>query len=51
MFTIMSGTVRVSGGLLHCNMTYMPIPIRTVKSLLLRCNKKFENPAFSLSLA
>ena len=37
----MSGTARVSGGLLHCNMAYMRLVILVVKSGLLRRNKIF----------
>jgi hypothetical protein len=42
MFAFMSGTARVSGGLLHCNMRYMPMVSGVVKSVLLRRNKIFK---------
>jgi hypothetical protein len=35
----MSGTARESGGLLHCNIAYMPIARVIVKAILLRRNK------------
>jgi len=41
MFAFMSGTARVSGGLLHCNMRYMPMVSGVVKAILLHCNKFF----------
>jgi hypothetical protein len=41
MFAFMSGTARVSGGLLHCNMLYMPTVSGVVKAVLLRCSKFF----------
>ena len=44
MFAFMSGTARVSGGLLHCNMTYMRLVKEVVKAILLRCSKFFVNP-------
>jgi hypothetical protein len=44
MFAFMSGTARESGGLLQCNMIYMPIVSGVVKTILLRRNKKFTEP-------
>ena len=44
MFVFMSGTVRESGGLLHCNMSYMPLVPGIVKAILLHRNKFFVNP-------
>jgi hypothetical protein len=44
MFAFMSGTSRVSGGLLHCNMTYMPLVNEVVKAILLRRSKFFMSP-------
>ena len=41
MFAFMSGTARVSGGLLHCNMSYMPLVHGVVKAILLRRSKFF----------
>jgi hypothetical protein len=41
MFMFMSGTARGSGGLLHCNMSYMPLVRGIVKAILLRCSKFF----------
>ena len=41
MLTVMSGTARLSGGLLQCNMTYMRLGIWVVKSNLLRRSKNF----------
>jgi hypothetical protein len=41
MLTFMSGTARVSGGLLHCNIAYMLLGNWVVKSNLLRRNKLF----------
>ena len=41
MLTVMSGTARVSGGLLHCNKAYMLLGIWVVKSILLRRSKFF----------
>jgi len=41
MFAFMSGTARVSGGLLHCNMRYMPMVSGVVKAILLHRNKFF----------
>ena len=41
MLTVMSGTVRVSGGLLQCNKAYMRLGIWVVKSILLRRNNFF----------
>jgi hypothetical protein len=40
----MSGTARDSGGLLQCNMAYMPMVSRVVKAVLLRCSKFFVTP-------
>jgi len=45
MLTVMSGTARVSGGLLQCNKAYMPLGIWVVKSILLRRNKFFVTSA------
>jgi hypothetical protein len=45
MFAFMSGTARLSGGLLHCNMIYMRHAHKSVKVFLLRCNKKFRELA------
>jgi hypothetical protein len=42
MFAFMSGTARLSGGLLHCNMTYMRHVHGAVKAFLLRCSKNFR---------
>jgi hypothetical protein len=44
MFAFMSGTARVSGGLLHCNMSYMLSVNGVVKAILLHCSKFFVNP-------
>lgn len=44
MFAFMSGTARKSGGLLHCNMVYMPIVSGVVKTILLRRSKNFAEP-------
>ena len=41
MLTFMSGTARESGGLLHCNMSYMRLVSGVVKAILLRRNKFF----------
>ena len=41
MLTVMSGTARVSGGLLQCNKTYMRLVEMVVKAKLLRRNKIF----------
>jgi len=41
MFAFMSGTARGSGGLLHCNMLYMPTVSGVVKAVLLQRNKFF----------
>jgi len=41
MFAFMSGTARGSGGLLQCNMSYMPTVCGVVKAALLRCSKLF----------
>jgi len=41
MFAFMSGTARGSGGLLHCNIRYMPMVSRVVKTILLRRSKFF----------
>ena len=48
MLTVMSGTARVSGGLLHCNMTYMRLGIWVVKSILLRRSKNFMTGDWAL---
>ena len=41
MFVFMSGTARESGGLLHCNMSYMPLVRGIIKAILLHRNKIF----------
>jgi hypothetical protein len=41
MFAFMSGTARGSGGLLHCNIRYMPMVSRVVKAILLQRSKFF----------
>jgi hypothetical protein len=41
MFAFMSGTARGSGGLLHCNIRYMPMVSGVVKAILLRRSKIF----------
>jgi len=41
MFVFMSGTARGSGGLLQCNIAYMPMVSRVVKAVLLRRSKFF----------
>jgi len=41
MFAFMSGTARGSGGLLHCNIRYMPTVSGVVKAVLLRRSKFF----------
>lgn len=41
MLTVMSGTARVSGGLLQCNKRYMRLVEMVVKAILLRRNKIF----------
>ena len=41
----MSGTARVSGGLLHCNIAHMLSINRAVKANLLRRSKIFVKPA------
>jgi len=44
MFAFMSSTARESGGLLHCNIAYMPIVSVVVKTILLRRSTKFMEP-------
>jgi hypothetical protein len=42
MVQVMSGTPRISGGLLHCNMTYMRSAAPVVKMDLLQRNRKMQ---------
>jgi hypothetical protein len=44
MFMFMSGTARVPGGLLHCNMSYMLSRTGAVKAKLLQRSKFFVTP-------
>jgi hypothetical protein len=45
MFLFMSGTARVPGGLLHCNMSYMLSVTGGVKAKLLQRSKFFVTPS------